>query len=220
MERKFKRSEEKTRRRSRSCEKYSKPRVRSPRTDYRRYKDSRQQGRPSRESKHHSKQYVYDNRGESSQPRTRIWERSSSRERLKDTKHRQDNGIAAVRTFIDRGERTNRELSPSGRSRKSVQREIDKMLITERHHMRRVEHHSSGEIREVIWCPQYIRSDIKERARGGISLLYHRCRSCRRLCFHLLGRPGTKRLCLKCSGWKSKYIPEWYYHRRCKDCLD
>ena len=55
--------------------------------------------------------------------------------------------------------------------------------------------------------------------RGGKDLRHHRCRDCGRLCLHLLGRPGSKRQCLKCSGkWDEKYIPVCYYHKGCKYC--
>ena len=113
-------------------------------------------------------------------------------------------------------------------SKKAVQRQINDMLSTERHHTKYVDrstsgnstsgNFTSGKIKYVEWCPRYIDPDIKGHVRGGISLLHHRCRQCRRLCFHLLGQPGTIRLCLGCSGYKEKYIPDWYYHQRCKHC--
>ena len=109
------------------------------------------------------------------------------------------------------------------RSKEAVHKEVNEMISIEWHHIRYVDrstsgNSTSGEVRHVNWCPQYINPDTRGHARGGRTLPHHRCRGCRQLCLHLLGRPGTRRLCLACSGYKTKYIPDWYYHIRCEYC--
>ncbi|CAB3984473.1 Hypothetical predicted protein [Paramuricea clavata] len=113
--------------------------------------------------------------------------------------------------------RNSRDSRKSHR-KEAVYRQLNEMLQMEQHHTRYVDRSTSGEIKFVLWCPQYINPDIRGHVRGGTSLLHHRCRKCRKICFHLLGQPGTTRLCLGCSGYKEKYIPDWYYHKRCKYC--
>ena len=103
----------------------------------------------------------------------------------------------------------NSELWP-----KSLTEEIEKMLKIEEHHVI-----SFRDMANVEWCPKFVKPDIRGHVRGGKDLPHHRCRHCRRLCLHLLGRPGTKRQCLECSGrWEKKHIPVWYYHNGCKYC--
>ena len=102
----------------------------------------------------------------------------------------------------------------SRRPPKSLIEEIKKMLEIEDHHII-----SSEDATNVEWCPQFVKPDIRGHVRGGKDLLHHRCRYCKRLCLHLLGKPGTTRLCLECSAkWEKKYIPVWYYHNGCKYC--
>ena len=97
---------------------------------------------------------------------------------------------------------------------KSQVEEIERMLKIEEHHVIYFE-----DITNVEWCPKFVKPEIRGHARGGKDLRHHTCRDCGRLCFHLLGRPGSKRQCLKCSGkWDEKYIPVWYYHNGCKYC--
>ena len=97
---------------------------------------------------------------------------------------------------------------------KSLIEKIEEMLKIEKHHVIYFE-----DITNVEWCPQFVKPEIRGHVRGGKDLLHHRCRDCGRLCLHLLGRPGSKRECLKCSGrWDKKYIPVWYYHNGCKYC--
>ena len=108
--------------------------------------------------------------------------------------------------------------SQNSPSKQAVQRQINEMLSTERHHTKYIDRSSSGEVVCIHWCPKYISPETKGHARGGKSLLHHRCRRCRKLCFHLLGKPGTFRSCLSCSGYKERYIPDWYYHEVCRDC--
>lgn len=185
--------------------------------------------RQPRSSGSRSKHYRYSLTDERSNSKdnhrtasTRNRDGSPRRERLQDRSYRSNkDGVVTNRASNkDSRYRMNDERSPIDRSRKSAEAEVDKMLSTEHHHTRRIEYYSSGEIDKVVWCPQYLRPDLKGHIRGGTSLLHHRCRSCRRLCFHLLGQPGTKRLCLECSGLKSRHVPDWYYHKRCKYCLD
>ena len=97
---------------------------------------------------------------------------------------------------------------------KSLMKEIKEMLKIEEHHVIYFE-----DITNVEWCPKFVKPEIHGHVRGGKDLRHHRCHDCGRLCFHLLGRPGSKRQCLKCSGkWDRKYIPVWYYHNVCKYC--
>ena len=101
-------------------------------------------------------------------------------------------------------------------------RSLPKLLMEEIKDMLRIEDHHViyfEDISVVEWCPKFIKPEIRGHVRGGKDLLHHRCRDCRRLCLHLLGRPGTKRQCLECSrNWDKKYIPVWYYHNGCKYC--
>ena len=98
---------------------------------------------------------------------------------------------------------------------KSLIEKIEEMLKIEDHHVIYFE-----DITNVEWCPKFVKPEIHVHVRGGKDLRHHKCRDCGRLCFHLLGRPGTKRQCLKCSGkWDEKYIPVWYYHNGCKYCV-
>ena len=97
---------------------------------------------------------------------------------------------------------------------KLLMEKIEEMLEIEDHHVIYFK-----DITNVEWCPKFIKPEIRGHARGGKDLRHHKCRDCGRLCLHLLGRPGTKRQCLKCSGkWDKKYIPLWYYHNGCKYC--
>ena len=93
---------------------------------------------------------------------------------------------------------------------------IKKMLKTEDHHIIEKIYNSSDELTDVLWCPVYVRPDIQRRILGGRSILHHKCRRCRRICFHLLYEKG--RPCLECAGWKLKDIPGWYYHQMCRHC--
>ena len=98
---------------------------------------------------------------------------------------------------------------------KSLMEEIEKMLKIEDHHVIYFE-----DIANVEWCPKFVKPEIHVHVRGGKDLRHHKCRDCGRLCLHLLGRPGSRRQCLKCSGkWNEKYIPVWYYHNGCKYCV-
>ena len=97
---------------------------------------------------------------------------------------------------------------------KSLMEKVEEMLKIEEHHVISLE-----DITNVEWCPKFVKPEIHGHVRGGKALAHHRCRECRRLCLHLLGRPGSKRQCLECSGkWNKKYIPVWYYHNGCKYC--
>ena len=210
--------------RSESREKNKKAKRKKHRSLRRDRRRSSEDSRPRRSTKSESKQnreYPSSKRSPHSRERTR--EGSPYRQRYKDGRSRNDYQSNERKLTMSRPLNYGRyELndgrSSSDRTRTSLEVEIDRMLTTEKHHTQHVGHRSSGEINDVIWCPRYIRPDIKQHVRGGGSLLHHRCRSCRQLCYHLLGQPGTKRLCLECSGWKRKYIPEWYFHKRCKYC--
>ena len=97
---------------------------------------------------------------------------------------------------------------------KSLMEKVEEMLKIEEHHVISLE-----DITNVEWCPKFVKPEIHGHVRGGKALPHHRCSECRRLCLHLLGRPGSKRQCLECSGkWNKKYIPVWYYHNGCKYC--
>ena len=99
---------------------------------------------------------------------------------------------------------------------KSLIKKIEEMLEIEKHHVIYFQ-----DITNVEWCPKFVKPEIHGHVRGGKDLRHHRCHDCRRLCFHLLGRPGSKRQCLRCSGkWEQKYIPVWYYHNGCKYCRE
>ena len=134
-------------------------------------------------------------------------------------------GASSTHTDQYNRKTTNRRKSER---KEAVYKQLNEMLSIERHHTRYVDrstsgnftsgNSTSGEVKYVRWCPQYINPDIQGHVRGGTSLLHHRCRRCRKICFHLLGQPGTTRLCLGCSGYKEKYIPDWYYHKRCRHC--
>ena len=109
------------------------------------------------------------------------------------------------------------------KSKEAVYKQLKDMIAIEWHHTKYVDrstsgNSTSGKVRYIQWCPQYINPDARGHVRGGKTLPHHRCRECRQLCFHLLGQPGTRRLCLACSGYKAKYIPDWYYHKRCEYC--
>ena len=132
----------------------------------------------------------------------------------------------SARSVFDTKRRSNREQPKRHRSDdigdfeksrpwpKSLIEEIKEMLKIEEHHVVSFE-----EITNVEWCPKFVKPEIHGHVRGGKDLLHHRCRDCGRLCLHLLGLPGSKRQCLKCSGkWDKKYIAEWYYHSACKYC--
>ena len=96
----------------------------------------------------------------------------------------------------------------------SLVEKIEEMLKIEEHHVIYFE-----DITNVEWCPKFVKPEIHGHVRGGKDLRHHKCHVCGRSCFHLLGRPGSKRQCLECSGkWDKKYIPEWYYHKGCKYC--
>ena len=114
------------------------------------------------------------------------------------------------RIVVDRSNFKNSRAWP-----KSLKEEIEEMLKIEKHHVI----YFAEDITNVEWCPKFVKPEIHGHVRGGKDLLHHRCRDCRRLCLHLLGRPGSKRQCLTCSGkWDEKYIPVWYYHNSCKYC--
>ena len=109
------------------------------------------------------------------------------------------------------------------KSKEAAYKQLKGMITVEWHHTKYVDrstsgNSTSGEVRYVQWCPKYINPDARGHVRGGKTLPHHTCRGCRQLCFHLLGQPGTRRLCLACSGYKAKYIPDWYYHKRCEYC--
>jgi hypothetical protein len=133
--------------------------------------------------------------------------KSEDRRRSKDPSPRQQSQLVG-----------NSRDSRKSHSKEAVYKQLNEMLRTEQHHTRYVDRSTSGGIKYVLWCPHYINPDIRGHVRGGTSLLHHRCRKCRKVCFHLLGQPGTTRLCLGCSRYKEKYIPDWYYHKRCKYC--
>ena len=97
---------------------------------------------------------------------------------------------------------------------KSLIEKVEEMLKIEQHHVISLE-----DITNVEWCPKFVKPEIRGHVRGGKALPHHRCHECGRLCLNLLGRPGSKRQCLECSGkWNKKYIPVWYYHNGCKYC--
>ena len=113
------------------------------------------------------------------------------------------------RIIVDRNNFENSREWP-----KSLIEKIEEMLKIEEHHVI-----YSEDITNVEWCPKFVKPDIHGHVRGGKDLRHHICRDCGRLCLHLLGRPGSKRQCLTCSGkWDEKYIPVWYYHNSCKYC--
>jgi hypothetical protein len=112
-----------------------------------------------------------------------------------------------------------------------LSKKLQSMIDIERHHIISISNYDGDDIdlfrTWIDWCPRY---EVVPggRARGGQSLLHHRCRHCRRVCFHLLERGKDQnvrqRICLSC--WDlccdEKLIPEWYYHREtgCLHCAD
>jgi len=107
----------------------------------------------------------------------------------------------------------------------SLKDKVRDIMQTEDHHIVRIVRDTHGEIDKVVWCPQYVRKNSsKQRAPGGKAMLHHRCRSCRRICLHLLGKYGSSdRKCLECSaskhGWNKHEVPTWYYHdKKCDHC--
>ena len=167
---------------------------------------SRKEKDKDRKNRHEStKRHRSDN--SSWNTRNNITEEHYKSKREKELRHyRQDERI-----------RRHRESSEKRRRPTSIiVEEMEKMLDIEDHH---VISNSTRDLANVEWCPKFVKPDIRGHVRGGKDLLHHRCRDCRRLCLHLLGRPGTKRQCLECSGkWEKKYIPVWYYHNGCKYC--
>lgn len=148
------------------------------------------------------------NRGENSKSYESYYD-SRTRERSLPKNHRpKQNSQSPTKSSESRN-------SPS---KEAVHRQINDMLSTERHHTKYIDRSSSGEVMYIHWCPRFISPETKGHARGGKSLLHHKCRRCRKLCFHLLGKPGTFRSCLSCSGYNPRYIPDWYYHEVCRDC--
>jgi len=71
---------------------------------------------------------------------------------------------------------------------KSLKKEIKAMLKTEEYHVIYFE-----DITNVEWCPKFVKPEIHGHVGGGKDLRHHRCHDCGRLCFHLLGPPGSKR---------------------------
>jgi len=132
-------------------------------------------------------------------------------------KSKREKELRHSRARHDERIRRRRESSETRRRPRSIIfEEMEKMLDIEDHH---VIWNSTSDMAKVEWCPKFIKPEIRGHVRGGKDLLHHRCRDCRRLCLHLLGRPGTKRQCLECSGkFDRNYIPEWYYHKGCKYC--
>ena len=104
--------------------------------------------------------------------------------------------------------------------KKSLKDTLDGILDHEKHHVVQIYRDSSGEVKEVAWCPGYIGEGA--RCPGGTATLHHTCRVCRKLCLHLLGEPFTSdRRCLNCdeNGWDIERIPKWYYHaEKCRYC--
>lgn len=132
-------------------------------------------------------------------------------------KSKREKELRHSRARHDERIRRRRESSETRRRPRSIIfEEMEKMLDIEDHHVIWI---STSDMAKVEWCPKFIKPDIRGHVRGGKDLLHHRCRVCRRLCLHLLGRPGTKRQCLECSGkFDRNDIPEWYYHKGCKYC--
>ena len=169
--------------------------------------------------KSQSARSVFDTkrRSDSKQPKRHRSDdiRRNARNTEKNNELSQKEELMSRRKNVDRRQLVDRNNFKNSRSLpKSLMEEIKDMLRIEDHHVIYFE-----DITNVEWCPKFIKPEIRGHVRGGKDLLHHRCRDCRRSCLHLLGRPGSKRQCLKCSGkWDKKYIPLWYYHNGCKYC--
>lgn len=94
---------------------------------------------------------------------------------------------------------------------------IHEMLLIEDHHVEEIIKDSPGKVQDVVWCPSYLRSALKE-PRGGDEISHHRCKSCEKIGFHLLYDGQKYRPCLRCAGWRESDIPSWYYHDGCEHC--
>lgn len=94
---------------------------------------------------------------------------------------------------------------------------IHEMLLIEKHHVEEIIRDSSGRVRDVVWCPSYVRPALEE-PRGGDEISHHRCKSCQKISFHLLHDGQKYRPCLKCADWSENDIPSWYYHNGCDHC--
>lgn len=106
-----------------------------------------------------------------------------------------------------------------------LSRQLQRMMDIERHHIISISHHDENDLdlfrTWVDWCPKF---EATPGARGGRGLLHHVCRSCRKVCFHLLDKKDgvRQRICLGC--WRHCHdpnlLPKWYYHRTldCPEC--
>ena len=103
---------------------------------------------------------------------------------------------------------------------RSIRSEMREMLKIEHHHIIFQEDSKDDELpKHLDWCPQYLDPNLTGHMRGGRQEMHHRCRQCQRLCLHLLGKPGQRRMCLGCAGYSKEDIPRWYYHdQRCRHC--
>lgn len=97
---------------------------------------------------------------------------------------------------------------------------LRQMLIIEEHHIEDTIIDSSGSVKDIVWCPVYLRPVLKGTARGGDEISHHKCKSCQQICFHLLNDGEKYRPCLRCAGWNERGIPSWYYHDSCKHCRE
>ena len=133
--------------------------------------------------------------------RTHRGEASSSRS------HKHDNHLPSNRSH------------PDTKRLRSIRSELREMMQIEHHHIIFQEDKRDGIPKFLDWCPQYLDPNIKGHMRGGRQEFHHLCRQCRRLCLHLLGKPGQRRICLGCAGYHKDDIPRWYYHdQRCRHC--
>ena len=114
---------------------------------------------------------------------------------------------------------TNGQLERDCSSKVATTAEIIKqMLKTEEHHVIELIEDTQGNIEDVVWCPVYVRADLKGRARGADEVPHHKCKTCGRIGLHLLNDGQKYRPCLRCAGWSEAEIPAWYYHLTCCHC--
>ena len=95
---------------------------------------------------------------------------------------------------------------------------IKQMLNTEEHHVIELIEDKQGNVKDVVWCPVYVRADLKGRARGADEIPHHKCKTCGGIGLHLLNDGQKYRPCLRCAGWSEAEIPTWYYHLTCRHC--
>eukprot|EP00050_Salpingoeca_kvevrii_P008259 m.301812 g.301812 ORF g.301812 m.301812 type:complete len:451 (-) comp14934_c0_seq1:136-1488(-) len=98
----------------------------------------------------------------------------------------------------------------------SLEAELRDSVRTEWHHIDAIERDDQGVVVNIVWCAQYLNPN-SGRANGGKNELHHKCRRCKRIAVHLLGKPMTRdRYCLECDGRTG--VPAWFFHRRCPHC--